>query len=46
MMSGHSIDTAAKTAPCGESWAERLANTIIDALRIAIIAAPIVFSLS
>lgn len=42
MMCGHSIDPAAKT------WAGvagRLADAIIDALRIAIIAAPIVFSL-
>jgi hypothetical protein len=45
MMCGHSIDPAAKNGASRASVAERLANAIIDALRIAIIAAPIVFSL-
>lgn len=41
----HSIDPAATANTCGAEVADRVTNIVIDALRIAIIAAPIVFSL-
>jgi len=41
----HSIDPAATASTWGAEVADRATNIVIDALRIAIIAAPIVFSL-
>jgi hypothetical protein len=38
-------DMAATATPCGGNFAGRLTNSVIDALRIAIIATPILFSL-